>query len=544
VPENYLGSVLTSPLPQMPQMPGLNLPPVRQARPKRNFLEKLGTVADAFAMAGGVEPVYRTEMTRRQQMERAEQVRQARARLAANPNDEEAFAFLFQEGPEQAVAARNALRPPGPQLMKVGTNLVRVGEDGTVESVFEAPQSVSPSADIQLIERLTEIFGGDRQKAVEYWSQIKLPPTTAAIRRGGGGTELFQVDRAPSVPRDPRSVFQRMLTVESGGRQFDANGRPLTSSAGAIGIAQVMPGTAPEAAALAGLPFDENRYRTDPEYNRALGEAYFNEMLRQFGDIERAVAAYNAGPAAVRQAIQRGGDNWLSQLPAETRAYVPKVLGGQGGARRLAVTPDAPPRPVAAPRGAAGKEDDGSRAEARARLGETLSGLATTYASLDRRGFAPSAERGLVSNVRNYVAGTGIGQRVGRALGSEDQRLRERVNSLRPAIIAQLKQVTGMSAQQMNSNVELQFFLNMATDPTQDVEANLFAVDQLDKLFGPGDTLRKALPPDVYARVQRAGIDSRPLQGGPVAVTSAAEARALPPGTMFRTPDGQVRVRR
>lgn len=123
------------------------------------------------------------------------------------------------------------------------------------------------------------------------------------------------------------AIFSRMIQQESGGRQLDRNGRPLTSSAGAIGVAQVMPGTAPEAAQLAGLPFDANRYRTDPEYNAALGRAYFQEQLRTFGDPAMAVAAYNAGPQRVANAVQRGGQNWASLLPRETQGYLQSVLG-------------------------------------------------------------------------------------------------------------------------------------------------------------------------------------------------------------------------
>lgn len=134
---------------------------------------------------------------------------------------------------------------------------------------------------------------------------------------------------------DPASgggTFARMIGAESGGRQFGANGQPLTSRAGAIGIAQVMPGTAPEAARLAGLPWDANRYRTDPQYNAALGEAYFQKQLADFGREDHAVAAYNAGPGRVRAAIRRGGENWLAHVPAETQAYVQKVTGGRGAA--------------------------------------------------------------------------------------------------------------------------------------------------------------------------------------------------------------------
>jgi hypothetical protein len=93
------------------------------------------------------------------------------------------------------------------------------------------------------------------------------------------------------------------------------HGEFLTSPKGAIGPAQVMPGTAPYAAKLAGLPFDEHRYRTDAAYNEALGRAYYAEQLRTFGDPAMAAAAYNAGPGSaakgtgLRGAMRRAAEH-------------------------------------------------------------------------------------------------------------------------------------------------------------------------------------------------------------------------------------------
>jgi hypothetical protein len=134
----------------------------------------------------------------------------------------------------------------------------------------------------------------------------------------------------------PSPQFERMLRQESGNQQFGRDGQPLTSSAGARGVAQVMPGTGPEAAKLAGVDWNPelfNRGRTgDPDkdgeatdYNRKLGQAYYNEQLRVFGDPNIASAAYNAGPGAVRVALDRAkkdGGNYLDYLPKETQHYV------------------------------------------------------------------------------------------------------------------------------------------------------------------------------------------------------------------------------
>jgi hypothetical protein len=47
-----------------------------------------------------------------------------------------------------------------------------------------------------------------------------------------------------------------------------------------------------------------------------------------------------------------------------------------------------------------------------------------------------------------------------------------------------IKNATGMSAKQMDSNAELQMYLRSATDPTIDIQANLQALDNLESMFG------------------------------------------------------------
>lgn len=122
-------------------------------------------------------------------------------------------------------------------------------------------------------------------------------------------------------------LIDRVAQQESGGQHFDENGNVIQSPAGAVGVMQVMPDTAPEAARLAGLPWDENAYYNDPNYNKLLGIAYLSEMLNRFdGDVEKALAAYNAGPGRLEQALAQSQENWLDLMPAETQNYVVSIL--------------------------------------------------------------------------------------------------------------------------------------------------------------------------------------------------------------------------
>lgn len=102
---------------------------------------------------------------------------------------------------------------------------------------------------------------------------------------------------------DPKLV-SAVAEAESGGNQS------AVSPAGAVGVMQLMPDTA---AALGVNPYDEAQ-------NIEGGAKYLRQMLDNFGgDVRKAVAAYNAGPQAVRE---YGGVPPYS----ETRNYVEHVL--------------------------------------------------------------------------------------------------------------------------------------------------------------------------------------------------------------------------
>lgn len=150
----------------------------------------------------------------------------------------------------------------------------------------------------------------------------------------------------------PINLAALQIGMESGGQQFGKDGKPLTSPKGAVGVAQVMPGTGPEAAALAGLPWDEKRYKNDRDYNMRLGDAYQGHLNKIFNGHElAATAAYNAGPTRVLRLRQQYGDSWAEHLPDETKQYVKRILGVDVGGKKdfasgilssLGITPHGP----------------------------------------------------------------------------------------------------------------------------------------------------------------------------------------------------------
>lgn len=110
------------------------------------------------------------------------------------------------------------------------------------------------------------------------------------------------------------------------------------SGAGALGLLQLLPGTAREMARKAGIDWSERRLTTDPGYNATLGAAYLDEQLARFsGSYVLTFAGYNAGPRRAQQWMERYGDprgqpveavvDWIERIPfPETRTYVQRVM--------------------------------------------------------------------------------------------------------------------------------------------------------------------------------------------------------------------------
>jgi soluble lytic murein transglycosylase len=151
--------------------------------------------------------------------------------------------------------------------------------------------------------------------------------------RGNGAYLDYGFPKLP-VPFALRPQWTMIHAIARQESQFD---RQITSSAGARGLMQLMPGTAREVATKTGVEFNFDRLTIDPEYNITLGATYFDRLLRLYdGNHVLAVAAYNAGPGNVRKFINANGDprsgsldilEWIEAIPfSETRGYVYRVL--------------------------------------------------------------------------------------------------------------------------------------------------------------------------------------------------------------------------
>jgi len=161
---------------------------------------------------------------------------------------------------------------------------------------------------------------------------VRQPEQAAAT--AASITQRGQIPPTPQLP-DPQQLLRAMIATESAG---DPN---AVSSKGARGLMQVMTSTAmkpgfnlPNIFEFARQNGVEVGKETEAEANRllavpALGANYglriMDAMLERYnGNLNYALAAYNAGPGRIDKWLADGADP--AKLPKETREYVPKVL--------------------------------------------------------------------------------------------------------------------------------------------------------------------------------------------------------------------------
>jgi soluble lytic murein transglycosylase-like protein len=129
--------------------------------------------------------------------------------------------------------------------------------------------------------------------------------TTATAAPSGASAYSALIEQAAARNGIDPAVLYGLIQQESG---FDPS---ATSSAGAVGLTQLMPGTAASLGVTEPL---------NPAQSVEGGARYLGELMRQFGgNTSDALAAYNAGPGAVQQ---YGG---IPPYP-ETQQYVTNVL--------------------------------------------------------------------------------------------------------------------------------------------------------------------------------------------------------------------------
>ncbi|MCB8836571.1 lytic transglycosylase domain-containing protein [Aurantimonas sp. VKM B-3413] len=242
----------------------------------------------------------------------------AAARLGRRPD-----AIVFPE-PSSAERQRFASRP----AVRAIQRLEEIGSDWRADILYkDLAEELDSPGELALLSVMAERRGDHhlalRVGKIAYWRGIDAPALAFPIG---------------VIPSDANISAAGKALAYAIARQESAFNPRARSSAGALGLLQLMPGTARNMARKVGVSYSPDRLTSDPGYNAMLGAQYLGEQIDNFaGSYVLTFAAYNAGPRRAREWIDRFGDprgksledvvDWVERIPfTETRNYVQRVL--------------------------------------------------------------------------------------------------------------------------------------------------------------------------------------------------------------------------
>jgi soluble lytic murein transglycosylase-like protein len=205
-----------------------------------------------------------------------------------------------------------------------------------VQRAIELVKIGEPALAEELLRHQAKIGNpGEHHALIQLAKQLDLPAAQLWLANNGQpGARSDPADRYPNPRWTPLGGWRVDRALAFGHIvQESAFRRTAVSTAGAVGLMQVLPVTAQLVTQNRGLSYGRTSL-TDPSFNLECGQGFI-EMMRgssaTAGQLPRVIASYNAGPLPVARwaSINDKGDPllWIESIPYwETRYYVPAVL--------------------------------------------------------------------------------------------------------------------------------------------------------------------------------------------------------------------------
>ena len=192
----------------------------------------------------------------------------------------------------------------------------------------------------------------------------------------------------------------------------------------------------------------------------------------------RIDAAKVAADAKIEAARERGATQMqIAQLQADSKREIAQLVAALKG-------------PSAAVLKAQEKAE--KVAEGQLALSDTLSTAETLVKDLAKMGGMTSTSKSPLANLVTSLQTGTAGQIAGRTFGTQEQAKRDELKSIRLQLLNAVKEATGMSAQQLNSNVELKTYLDSLGSEGMTKEANLAILDNLSRRYLKGEAAQPA----------------------------------------------------
>lgn len=216
-------------------------------------------------------------------------------------------------------------------------------------------------------------------------------------------------------------------------------------------------------------------------------EAQYLQVVQKYGDPDKIMASIQTGlarkdtaeakveaakiaaDAKVEAARQQGATQLqLEQIRADSKRDLANLAASLKG-------------PSAAVLKAQEKAD--KIAEGQAGLGDTVNVAKTLVNDIADMGGMTTTSKGALANLMTSLGTGTVGQAGARLVGTATQAKRDELNSVRLQLFNAVKEATGMSSTQLNSNVELQTWLKSLGSDTMSKEANLAILNNIENRY-------------------------------------------------------------
>jgi GH24 family phage-related lysozyme (muramidase) len=376
-----------------------------------------------------------------------------------------------------------------PSYMEAGGEVYRKTPQGLVPAPIISGEGM-PGERQNLAAPLVENFEGFRPTPYFDVNADRVGFGSSTVTREDGTVEKVRKGMAPITKDDARRDLNRRLETEF----------------------------IPKAAAKVG---EENWSRLPENTRAALTSVAYN-----YGNIpSRIVPAVQSGnPEAIAKAIESlAGDNkgvnagrrmqeaniargtglpGSQAVPAFAAGGLPTFMGGpqiqppinmMGAApiNAMAAPQPLPPVAPAAPIPAPQPATVGTRKQIKgqANIDKTLDKMMGTYEQLLTSGDMISSKTATadpLGTLGRYLKGTTVGQETEKALGSKAQDRRNRISALRGQLLQDIKEATGQTSKELDSNFELKTALERLGDPTMSIESIRAIVSDISSRYGSG----------------------------------------------------------
>jgi hypothetical protein len=198
-------------------------------------------------------------------------------------------------------------------------------------------------------------------------------------------------------------------------------------------------------------------------------------------------------PRTITQLQQRNPN--VSPLPGSSQVPLSRVAAEAQAGRESPAEAAARARAVAAANAEAeAAKKSAEKLPGRKQVSTLINKVRAAYEQLDKAEAIPSETRGGFANAMDYFASSTLGREAQKMVGTKSSKYLSEIINSRKLLATAIKNATGMSAQEMNSNVELQLTLDALTDPTQGIEAARNTLNTLEELYGAPRTAAPAAP--------------------------------------------------